>query len=134
MVQARCFEAHTPPIGPQPWPSQMPLWQSAAALHFAPSAAPTAGGGTGPGDWKPGTAPEGARCLRSEQCASGVCEGEGCGPEGGTCAPAKRACTKDLRPYCGCDGKTFRTSGTCPGRRFDHRGECTTGGVPPVPR
>jgi hypothetical protein len=92
-----------------------------------------AGGGTGPGDWKPGTAPDGARCLRSDQCASGVCEGEGCGPEGGTCAPSKRACTKDLRPYCGCDSKTFRTSGSCPGRRFAYRGECTTKGVPKVP-
>lgn len=67
----------------------------------------------------------GEPCLEGAECASGVCEGEGCGvDEPGTCAPAQRACTRDLRPYCGCDGQTFRTSGSCPGRRYAYRGEC----------
>ncbi len=68
---------------------------------------------------------DGAACLADGDCASGVCEGQGCGPdEPGVCAPKSRACTKDLRPYCGCDGQTFRTSGSCPGRRYAAKGEC----------
>lgn len=73
------------------------------------------------------TAPfdDGEKCVDSSECKSGVCEGEGCTPDRpGVCAPRSRACTRDLRPYCGCDGATFRTSGSCPGRRFAHTGEC----------
>jgi hypothetical protein len=69
--------------------------------------------------------PEGSACLAGTECASGVCEGQGCGEDTpGTCAPAKRGCTKDLRSYCGCDGKTFKGSGSCPGKRYASKGEC----------
>jgi hypothetical protein len=69
--------------------------------------------------------PDGAPCLVGPECASGVCEGEGCTDDRpGTCAPRARACTRDLRQYCGCDGKTFGASGTCPGRRFAARAPC----------
>lgn len=69
--------------------------------------------------------PEGSACLAGTDCQSGVCEGQGCGDDRpGTCAAAKRGCTKDLRTYCGCDGKTFRGSGSCPGRRYSTKGEC----------
>jgi len=74
-----------------------------------------------------GTTPkaDGASCLAAEECQSGVCEGEGCGADQpGTCAPKTRGCTRDLRPYCGCDGQTFRTSGSCPGKRFSVRAAC----------
>ncbi len=74
-----------------------------------------------------GTTPkaDGQSCLAAEECESGVCEGEGCGADRpGTCAPKTRGCTRDLRPYCGCDGQTFRTSGSCPGKRFSARSEC----------
>lgn len=72
---------------------------------------------------------DGASCLRGEECASGVCEGEGCFDETpGTCAPAQRGCTKDLRSYCGCDGVTFKTSGSCPKRRYEAKGACPAGG------
>ncbi|MBK9031737.1 MAG: hypothetical protein IPL61_10500 [Myxococcales bacterium] len=68
----------------------------------------------------------GAACLVGAECASGVCEGQGCGADTpGTCAPAQRACTKDLRTYCGCDGATFRGSGSCPGQRYAAKGACT---------
>jgi len=68
---------------------------------------------------------DGEPCLDASECASGICEGEGCdAATPGRCAPASRACTRDLRAYCGCDGTTFRTSGSCPGRRFASRGEC----------
>jgi hypothetical protein len=36
-------------------------------------------------------------------------------------------CTRDLRTYCGCDGQTFQSSGSCPGKRFANPGECSTG-------
>ena len=90
-----------------------------------PPTPPPEQGATGAGG---GLKADGASCLASEECTSGICEGEGCGDtKPGTCAPANRACTRDLRPYCGCDGVTFRTSGSCPGRRFAYKGECTTG-------
>lgn len=70
---------------------------------------------------------DGAACQRGDQCASGLCEGQGCGLETpGRCAPAKRGCTRDLRSYCGCDGQTFKASGSCPGRRYESKGTCTT--------
>ena len=66
-----------------------------------------------------GPAADGASCLAASDCASGVCEGQGCGDDQpGTCALAARPCTKDYRPYCGCDGVTFHGSGSCPGQRF----------------
>ncbi len=68
---------------------------------------------------------DGETCLSADDCASGVCEGEGCDEANpGTCMPKMRPCTRDLRPYCGCDGETFQASGTCPNRRFERRGAC----------
>src|SRR6478735_10584768 len=62
---------------------------------------PHQGGGddpAGPG----GGGEDGASCSGADDCKSHICEGEGCGPGGGKCAPASRACTRDLRQYCGC--------------------------------
>jgi len=68
---------------------------------------------------------DGASCLEAADCASGLCEGQGCGADApGTCAPKTRGCTRDMRSYCGCDGVTFQTSGSCPGRRFSARDAC----------
>jgi len=64
-------------------------------------------------------------CNSDADCGDGVCEGEGCGDMQGRCAPKQRMCTRDLQAYCGCDGQTFRSSGSCPGKRFAHRGECS---------
>ena len=68
----------------------------------------------------------GTPCSAGDQCQSGICEGQGCGADakGPVCAPYGRMCTKDLRPYCGCDGQTFQSSGSCPGRPFASRGPC----------
>jgi hypothetical protein len=80
---------------------------------------------TGAGSTGGGGKAAGATCLAGTDCESGICEGLGCGEDTpGTCMAKARACTRDLRPYCGCDGKTFRTSGSCPGRRFSARAEC----------
>ena len=67
-----------------------------------------------------------ASCLSTADCPTGsLCEGEGCGPETpGTCIGNNRACTRDLRPYCGCEGQTFLSGGTCPLRRYAHKGPC----------
>ena len=67
----------------------------------------------------------GETCLADGDCDSGVCEGQGCGDDApGKCAPAARKCTRDRRPFCGCDGAVFMTSGSCPGRRYAHPGKC----------
>jgi hypothetical protein len=70
---------------------------------------------------------EGEACLLHEDCASGLCEGQGCDDaHPGVCVPQARPCTRDLRTYCGCDGVTFKGSGSCPGRRYAHPGACVT--------
>ena len=71
--------------------------------------------------------PAGAACLANSDCESGACEGQGCGPDTpGVCAARQRACTRDLRAYCGCDGQTFKGSGSCPGNRYAHKGACAS--------
>ncbi len=69
--------------------------------------------------------PAGSACLVATDCESGACEGLGCGADTpGICADVKRRCTRDARAYCGCDGKTFRASGTCPGQRYSAKAAC----------
>lgn len=76
------------------------------------------------GDEQTARAP-GDDCTDGTQCSSGICEGEGCGDDTpGKCIAADRMCTRDARSYCGCDGKTFVGSGTCPGQRFASAGAC----------
>jgi hypothetical protein len=72
-------------------------------------------------------APDGEPCTSADDCESGICEGEGCESAGGTCVPEFRACTRDLREYCGCDGETFSGSGSCPGARYESAGPCEGG-------
>jgi hypothetical protein len=94
--------------------------------------------GAGPSDPPPPPPPApaklaaGAACDAADQCDSGTCEGEGCGAGQGVCAAADRACTRDLVAYCGCDGQTFRSSGSCPGQRFASRAACAPA-APPAP-
>ncbi len=86
-------------------------------------------------DAAPARGTPGAACVAATDCDSGVCEGEGCGADvPGHCADKRRMCTMDLQDYCGCDGATFSSSGSCPGRRYDHRGACAvTAQTPPPP-
>lgn len=69
-------------------------------------------------------AADGQPCSNASECQSGVCEGEGCGANAGTCQPKARACTRDLQAYCGCDDQEFRASGSCPGRLYKRKGAC----------
>lgn len=71
-----------------------------------------------------GSVDDGGACNEAAECKSGTCEGKGCGLNEGRCAPKERRCTRDLRVYCGCDGKEFRGSGTCPGQRYDKQAAC----------
>jgi hypothetical protein len=69
-------------------------------------------------------------CTEDADCPSGsTCTGmEGCATHW-TCV-RRRRCTRDLVPFCSCEGATFAASSTCPGRPFAHRGEC--GAAAPV--
>jgi hypothetical protein len=63
-------------------------------------------------------------CKANADCG----QGERCGFVAGCGAPQQcvpdTGCTKDLVPYCGCDGKVFESSGTCAGQPFANRGGC----------
>lgn len=87
-----------------------------------PEVASGAGGAAGEAS---GLTRDGGLCESGSECASGICEGQGCTPERkGICMARNRSCTRDLRTYCGCDGQTFRGSGSCPGRRYSARSAC----------
>ncbi len=102
-------------------PSDPPAVEDAAP---APSEAVNDDGEeTASGEETPGA--PGDDCTDGAQCSSGICEGEGCGDDTpGKCIAADRMCTRDARSYCGCDGKTFVGSGTCPGQRYASAGAC----------
>jgi hypothetical protein len=69
--------------------------------------------------------PTGPLCDSNADCSEGqVCEGAGCEPGQGRCVADERMCTRDLATYCGCDGKPFQSSGSCPGGRYAYRGDC----------
>jgi hypothetical protein len=119
-----CPPQNTPQPMPPPAPPTDTYQPGPATAEPAP--APTARSDAGaPDDLEaPVLGATGDACEASADCESGVCEGAGCGDRKGVCAAAQRGCTKDARPYCGCDGKTFIASGRCPGKRYQHTGEC----------
>ncbi|MFN3198307.1 MAG: hypothetical protein ACE366_07785 [Bradymonadia bacterium] len=115
-------ETKDPETATEGSPQTAPASQPAASQ---PASQPTPLPGTGiKAPVNPGGFAAGTPCKTASECESGICEGEGCDGKGPVCAASGRMCTKDLRPYCGCDSKTFRTSGSCPGRPYAHRGEC----------
>jgi hypothetical protein len=88
----------------------------------------SSGTGSGTGSVGVSGASNGAACTASTECASGLCEGQGCGAGQGRCVARDRSCTFDIQAYCGCDGTTFDASGSCPERRYQHRGACKASG------
>jgi hypothetical protein len=75
--------------------------------------------------------PNGSACVTADQCASGLCQGVGCGDDPpGVCVSRARPCTRDRRPFCGCDGQTFATSSSCVNRRYQHEGPCPGSPIP----
>lgn len=71
----------------------------------------------------------GLRCPEGQFCdlPAGMCEGADLE---GVCADRPEVCTRDYRPVCGCNGKTYGND--CERRRAgvqkDHDGECRTAG------
>jgi len=132
-----CQVANTPatdappssPPAPEPMPPEEPAVNSPGAAEPAGSgvmpeleAAPSSGDAAS-------LRADGAACTEASQCASGICEGEGCSAEKGRCASKVAPCTRDLVTYCGCDGRTFQASGSCPRQRYAHRGACGESGA-----
>jgi hypothetical protein len=69
--------------------------------------------------------PDGEVCFEGAECASGVCEGEGCGVnQPGRCMPASRTCSSREEEFCSCEGQTFRAPRDCPGQPIARRGPC----------
>jgi hypothetical protein len=121
---AACSSPSKPPTPTPVEPT--PVEPTPTTPDPTPSSPPTVDAPLAPE--RPEPIADGGSCLANADCASGVCEGEGCFDETpGKCAPAQRGCTKDLRSYCGCDGKTFKGSGTCPRQRYEAKGACPTG-------
>jgi hypothetical protein len=117
-------QAAGPP--PPPDPAVLPADAAPAAVVVPPpppDAAPVAVEPPPP-DAAPVLADDGWECQSNAECKSGQCEGAGCEDASGTCVSQNRACTADVRTYCGCDAKTFQASGSCPGRIYDYRGAC----------
>lgn len=112
-------------LTPIPPASAAPGEVPTAATSDASSPAASTSHASAPAAAADASAPAAAKtCTTGADCGKGqVCAGEeGC-DKTWTCKPSP-PCTRDLRTYCGCDGKTFQGSGSCPGQKYKKRSAC----------
>ncbi|MBW2453915.1 MAG: hypothetical protein JRI68_05375 [Deltaproteobacteria bacterium] len=68
---------------------------------------------------------DGAGCSKGSECQSGICEGQGCEPDKGKCAPKERVCTGAKQQLCDCAGKTIAVDkASCPAVTYKYPGPC----------
>ncbi|HEY1548551.1 MAG TPA: hypothetical protein VGG28_12050 [Kofleriaceae bacterium] len=119
---AACSSSSSPPSAGAPSPAAPP---PAAAPLPAPPIVPAPNPEPPPTIDAGALAADGADCLAASDCASNVCEGEGCdASHPGHCAKAARICAHNRVQLCGCDHKTTTASSTCPRMRYASRGAC----------
>lgn len=130
MLAAAALSLACPAASPQQVPPSEPSSYRAGSREARPAAAAES-----PPPGSDVRVPDGEACYGAAECASGVCEGEGCGvDQPGKCVAASRSCSGSEQVYCSCAGQAFRAPGDCPAQRFSRRGACAaSSSVPATP-